>query len=759
MSENDEEAQDGRAGPAGSQGTGPEPEAAPADARRRHADLSLDITEADHRYYVLDSPTISDIDYDTKMRELRALEEQYPDLRTPDSPTQTVHGTVSTLFTPVEHLERLLSLDNVFSDEDLGGWADRVTRLGGTGPYLCELKIDGLAINLVYRDGALVKAATRGDGRTGEDVTPNIRTISSIPTRLKGSGHPAVLEVRGEVFMPVEAFGKLNESLLDAGKLAFANPRNSAAGSLRQKDPRVTASRALDAIIHGIGRVEGSLDETGISGPAGEAGISGPAGEAGISGPAGEAGISGTAAGPGEGGHLEGAPDTQSGWYERLRGWGLPVSGLYQVVPDMAGVREYIGYYNEHRHDPPYEIDGVVVKVDQIAQQHVLGSTSRAPRWAIAYKYPPEEVTTRLLDIRVNVGRTGRVTPFAVMEPVKVSGSTVDRATLHNADEIKRKGVLIGDMVILRKAGDVIPEVLGPVADLRTGTEREFEFPTACPACGTVLDREEDEVDWRCPNTRACPAQLRERIFHLAGRGAFDIEVLGYEAVGALLDCGLVADEGDVFALTAERLETCPFFMVKQGTLSANATRLLANLAVARTRPLWRILVALSIRHVGPTAARALAAEFGSVAAIEAASVDALAAVDGVGPTIAASLRDWFTVDWHQAIVAKWRNAGVRLEDEGFDPTRAAARLLAGVSVVITGTLEGFSRDEAGEAVRQAGGKVTSSVSKKTDFVVAGENAGSKYDKAVELGVTILDEAAFRVLLDQGPDAVRPGTS
>jgi DNA ligase (NAD+) len=361
-----------------------------------------------------------------------------------------------------------------------------------------------------------------------------------------------------------------------------------------------------------------------------------------------------------------------------------------------------------------------------------------------------------LLDIRVNVGRTGRVTPFAVMEPVKVSGSTVDRATLHNADELKRKGVLIGDMVILRKAGDVIPEVLGPVADLRTGAEREFEFPAACPSCGTPLAREEDEVDWRCPNTRSCPAQLRERLFHVAGRGAFDIEVLGFEAVSALLDCGLVADEGDLFALTAGQLETCAFFVVKQGTLSANATRLLANLEQARTRPLWRILVALSIRHVGPTAARALAAEFGSLEAIEAGGVDALAAVDGVGPTIAASVHDWFTVDWHRAIIAKWRDAGVRLEDAGFDPSRAAARVLAGVSVVITGSLAGFSREEAAEAVRQAGGKVTSSVSKKTDFVVAGENTGSKYDKAVELGVTILDEPAFRLLLTQGADSLRP---
>jgi len=705
------------------------PDAAPADARRRHADLSLEITEADHRYYVLDSPTISDIEYDTKMRELRGLEDRYPDLRTPDSPTQTVHGTVATLFTPVEHLERLLSLDNVFADQDLGGWADRAARLGGAGPYLCELKIDGLAIDLVYRDGALVKAATRGDGRTGEDVTPNIRTISSIPARLAGDGWPAVLEVRGEVFMPVEAFAKLNESLLDAGRSAFANPRNSAAGSLRQKDPRITASRALDAIVHGIGSVVPGGRPPGIP--------------------------------PRPGGPIppdppwEGAPDTQSGWYERLGGWGLPVSKLYRVVLDMAGVRDYIAHYAEHRHDPPYQIDGVVVKIDQIALQRLLGSTSRAPRWAIAFKYPPEEVTTRLLEIKENVGRTGRVTPYAVMEPVKVSGSTVDRATLHNADEVKRKGVLIGDMVILRKAGDVIPEILGPVADLRTGAEREYRFPTVCPTCGTTLAKEEDEVDWRCPNTRSCPAQLRERLFHLAGRGAFDIEVLGYEAVSALLDCGLVTDEGDLFALIAERLETCPFFMVKQGTLSANATRLLANLAEARTRPLWRILVALSIRHVGPTAARALAAEFGSLDAIEAASADALAAVDGVGPTIAASLRDWFTEDWHRAIVAKWREAGVRLADPDFDPHRAAARLLAGVSVVITGTLPGFSRDEASEAVRAAGGKVTSSVSKKTDFVVAGENAGSKYDKAVELGVPILDEDAFRVLVDQGPDAVR----
>jgi DNA ligase (NAD+) len=674
---------------------------------------------------VLDSPLISDAEYDALMRELRELEERYPELRTPDSPTQHVGGAISTLFTAVEHLERLLSLDNVFTDPDLGAWADRAARLGGTGPYLCELKIDGLAIDLVYRNGVLARAATRGDGRTGEDVTPNIRTISSIPARLSGSGYPAVLEVRGEVFLSAEAFGKLNESLLEAGKPAFANPRNSAAGSLRQKDPRVTATRALDAILHGIGRVEGSGGDS----------------------------ISGSAAGPGQSGHLEGAPDTQSGWYERLRGWGLPVSDLYKVVPDMAGVREYIAYYAEHRHDPAYEIDGVVVKIDQLEVQRQLGATSRAPRWAIAYKYPPEEVTTRLLDIRVNVGRTGRVTPFAVMAPVKVSGSTVEMATLHNADEVARKGVLIGDMVVLRKAGDVIPEVVGPVGDLRTGTERAFEFPVVCPECGTPLSREEDEVDWRCPNTRSCPAQLRERLFHVAGRGAFDIEVLGYEAVTALLDCGLVADEGDLFALTEDQLATCPFFVNKQGGLSMNSGKLLANLAEARSRPLWRILVALSIRHVGPTAARALAAEFGSLDAIMAAGADQLAAVEGVGPTIAESVVEWFGVDWHGAIVDKWRSAGVRLAEEGFDPSRAAHRVLAGVTVVITGSLAESTRDEAAEAVRQAGGKVTASVSKKTDFVVAGENAGSKYDKAVELGVPVLDEAGFRVLLEQGPEA------
>ena len=451
-------------------------------------------------------------------------------------------------------------------------------------------------------------------------MTLNVRTISSIPSRLAGPDVPGVLEVRGEVFFPEAAFGTAERvGFEEAGKPAFANPRNAAAGSLRQKDPRVTASRALDAIVHGIGRVVGS-DGDGDGDSDGQ--------------------ISGAAAGPSEGGHLEGAPDTQSGWYERLRGWGLPVSDRYKIFSELADVQAFIDYYSDpgHRHETPYEIDGVVVKIDSLEVQRALGATSRAPRWAIAYKYPPEEVTTRLLDIKVNVGRTGRVTPFAVMEPVKVSGSTVESATLHNEDEIKRKGVLIGDMVILRKAGEVIPEVVGPVADLRTGGEREFEFPRECPSCGTTLARDEGEADWRCPNTVSCPAQLRERLFHLASRGALDIEVLGYEAVVALLDCGLAADEGDLFALTQDKLATCPFFVNKAGGLKVNARLLLMNLDDARTRPLWRILVALSIRHVGPTAARALADAFGSVDAIAAASPDALAIVDGVGPTIAASV-------------------------------------------------------------------------------------------------------------------------
>jgi DNA ligase (NAD+) len=698
-------------------------------ARQRHAQLAVEITEHNHRYHVLDAPIISDAGYDALMRELRELEDRYPELRTPDSPTQKVGDVISTDFAPVEHLERLLSLDNAFSPEELDAWAARTERLAGTdavGPYLCELKIDGLAVALVYRDGALVRAATRGDGVTGEDVTPNIRTIAAAPARLAGAGWPQTLEVRGEVYLPVAAFHRLNERQAEAGKPLYVNPRNTAAGSLRQKDPRVTATRPLSLIVHGLA-VPGAGVDSGMPVPEDEA-------------------VPDT------------VPTTQSGWYERMREWGLPVSDVYKVVNSLDQVREHIGYYAEHRHDPPYEIDGVVVKLDRLEVQRSLGATSRAPRWAIAYKYPPEEVTTRLLDIRVNVGRTGRVTPFAVMEPVKVSGSTVDRATLHNADELARKGVLIGDMVVLRKAGDVIPEVVAPVVDLRSGSERAFEFPAECPECGTTLVREDAGVDWRCPNARSCPAQLRERLFHLAGRGALDIEVLGYEAAMALLDSGLVTDEGDVFALTAEKLATCPFFVNKQGGLTVNAAKLLRNLEEARHRPLWRILVALSIRHVGPTAARALATAFGSVDAIAAATPEQLVEVEDVGPTIAASIREWFGVDWHAAIVAKWRAAGVDMGTARPRPGPAAgesagAGPLAGITVVLTGTLAGRTRDEAAEAIVRQGGKVAGSVSKKTDFVVAGTSPGSKYDRALALGIPVLDEAGLGLLLDQGPAA------
>ena len=695
----------------------PSPPSADSAAKHRHADLAEQVADANHRYHVLDSPVISDAEYDTLVRELRQLEETYPELRTPDSPTQQVGGDVIAVgFAPVRHLERLFSLDNAFSPEELDNWFARAERLGGGGPFLCELKIDGLAVDLVYEEGVLVRAATRGDGVTGEDVTANVRTIAAAPVKLAGTGWPSTLEVRGEVFLPVAAFHELNERQAQAGKPPYVNPRNTAAGSLRQKDPAVTATRPLGLILHGVGAIAGERAQR---------------------------------------------PTSQSGWYDQMRAWGLPVSELYQVVEDFDGVRGYIAHYAEHRHDPPYEIDGVVVKLDQVAVQATLGFTSRAPRWAIAYKYPPEEVTTRLLDIRVNVGRTGRVTPFAVMTPVKVSGSVVERATLHNQDEVARKGVLIGDMVVLRKAGDVIPEVVAPVLDLRDGSERAFEFPTRCPSCDTALSREETEVDWRCPNTRSCPAQLVERIYHIASRGAFDIEVLGGKAAFALLDDGLVADEGDVFGLTADDLARSPFFVTIGGVLTANATSLLRNLDEARTRPLWRVLVALSIRHVGPTAARALATAFGSIDAISAASAQTLMLVDEVGPTIANSIIDWFSVGWHQEIVAKWRAAGVRLADPDFtgqgpgvEPADGGAgRPLSGVTVVLTGTLAELTRDEAAEAIQAQGGKVSGSVSKKTSFVVAGDNPGSKLDKAESLGVPVLDEAGLRVLLDQGPEA------
>ena len=679
----------------------------PVDARERHLDLSTTIDEHQYRYFVLDAPTIGDSQYDALMRELQGLEERYPALRTPDSPTQRVGGTYSTLFTAVPHLERMLSLDNALTDEELAAWAERIERELGAGAveYLCEPKIDGLAISLVYEGGRLVRAATRGDGRTGEDVTLNVRTIADVPERLSGKKVPELLEVRGEVFFTVEAFTQVNESMMEQGKTPFANPRNAAAGSLRQKDPRVTASRPLRVILHGVGARQGFEMRR------------------------------------------------QSEAYEQLKALGLPTSPRWKVLPDLAGVREYIGYYAQHRHDVEHEIDGVVVKVDSVAVQRRLGNTSRAPRWAIAFKYPAETATTTLREIRVNVGRTGRVTPYAVLEPIFVGGVTVTNATLHNANDVVRRGVLIGDTVIVRRAGDVIPEIVGPVVEKRDGSEVPFTMPTKCPECGSKLaPAKEGDVDIRCPNTRSCPAQLRERLFHVAGRGALDIEVLGYKAGMALLESGILTDEGDLFDLDAERLARSDFFVNLDGSLSTNAGKLLANLEDAKERPLWRVLVALSIRHVGPTAAQALAAHFGSLDAILGASTEELASVEGVGTTIAESLREWFTVDWHREVVEKWRAAGVRLAEERVD---TGPKPLAGLTVVVTGTLEGYSREDATEVVTSRGGKVTGSVSKKTDFVVVGDSPGSKYDKAVSLGVPVLDEAGFGVLLSDGPDAAR----
>ncbi|GAB4912779.1 NAD-dependent DNA ligase LigA [Mycobacterium avium] len=683
-----------------------EADSVPPEVRRQWQELAETVREHQFRYYIKDAPIISDAEFDALFNELLALEERHPELRVADSPTQLVGGAgFATDFAEAAHLERMLSLDDVFDTDELIAWSNRVENEIGKDPhYLCELKIDGVALSLVYRDGRLERAATRGDGRVGEDVTLNARTIDDVPERLSPSDDfpvPALLEVRGEVFFLLADFEALNASLVEDGKAPFANPRNSAAGSLRQKNPAVTARRKLRMICHGIGRTEGF------------------------------------------------SPKTQHEAYTALSVWGLPVAEQTARVRGLAAVQERIGYWGEHRYELQHEIDGVVVKVDDVALQRRLGATSRAPRWAVAYKYPPQEAQTKLLDIRVNVGRTGRVTPFAFMTPVKVAGSTVGLATLHNAAEVKRKGVLIGDTVMIRKAGDVIPEVLGPVVDLRDGTEREFVMPTTCPECGTPLaPAKEGDADIRCPNARSCPAQLRERVFHVAGRGALDIEGLGYEAATALLTAGVIADEGDLFALTEDDLLRTELFRTKAGTLSANGTRLLQNLQKAKKVALWRVLVALSIRHVGPTAARALATEFGDLDSIMSASTERLAAVEGVGPTIAAALTEWFTVDWHRAIVDKWRAAGVRMADERDASVRGT---LEGLTVVVTGSLAGFSRDDAKEAILARGGKAAGSVSKKTDYVVAGDSPGSKYDKAVELGVPILDEDGFRKLLAEGP--------
>ncbi len=683
------------------------------DPREEHRLIAEEIEDARYRYFVLDSPTLDDADYDRRLRRLQELEEELPELRTPDSPTQKVGGAVSTEFTAVDHLRRMESLDNAFSFEELESWHARLARDGVEKPdLLCELKVDGLAINLLYEGGRLKRALTRGDGTTGEDVTPNVRTIESVPDRLTGTDEfpvPDLIEVRGEVFLPVEAFERLNDSLLEAGKAPFANPRNSAAGSLRQKDPRVTATRALDMVCHGIGERRGF------------------------------------------------EPKAQSHAYEALQAWGLPVSDKVKVVPTLKDVEAYIENAGEHRHTiVPYEIDGVVVKVDDVSLQRRLGSTSRAPRWAIAFKYPPEEVNTKLLEIRVNVGRTGRVTPYGVMEPTLVAGSTVENATLHNAHEVRRKDVRPGDTVILRKAGDVIPEILGPVLALRPEGLPAWVMPTECPSCGTTLaEQKEGDKDLRCPNHEKCPGQVRERVFFVAGRNAFDIEGLGYEAATALLDAEVITNEGDVFDLDADKLRRAPLFTrapkKDEGdapVLSANGQRLLDNLGARLQVPLWRVLVALSIRHVGPSAARALAQEFGSMAAIRAASEAELAAAEGVGPTIAEAVIEWFKEPWHVEIVDKWEAAGVSMADQRDE---SIDRTLEGLTIVVTGSLVDFSRDSAKEAILSRGGKAAGSVSKKTDYVVAGESAGSKADKAEQLGVPILDEDGFKALLAEGP--------
>ncbi|MDQ6752315.1 MAG: NAD-dependent DNA ligase LigA [Actinomycetota bacterium] len=713
-------------------------EVPPEELRDEYETLADNVRKYRFAYYNDDAPLVADAEFDRVYRRLEELEALHPELVTNDSPTQEVGGEVSAAFTAVQHLARMYSLEDVFSLEELQVWISRaqasVDKMGGQPEprWLTELKIDGLAVNLLYRDGKLIRAATRGDGTTGEDITHNVLTLKDIPRQLRGRNLPAEMEIRGEVFIASKDFLRLNETMVEAGKAPFANPRNAAAGSLRQKDPSVTAQRPLSMYVHGIGAREG----------------------------------------------LE--TDSQSATYELLKSWGMPISPYFRVLDSYEEVLEFIAHYGEHRHDLIHEIDGIVVKVDSFATQRALGYTSRVPRWSVAYKYAPEEVHTKLLDILVNVGRTGHVTPYGVMEPVKVAGSTVEMATLHNQDVVRAKGVKIGDIVVLRKAGDVIPEIVGPVMALREAQVppvRDFVMPTHCPSCGTELAPAKDgDVDIRCPNARSCPSQLRERIFHLAGRGAFDIEALGWEAAIALTQPAApetppLTNEANIFALTPEDLadvriprekkvrgevqgtELVPYFYSKATAKkpsepTANTQKLFRELEKAKTQPLWRVLVALSIRHVGPTASRALATAFGSMDAIRAASEEQLAQVDGVGPIIAAALKEWFAEDWHRHIVDSWAAAGVRMADE---VDASTPRTLEGLTIVVTGSLPNFSRDEAKEAIITRGGKAAGSVSKSTSYVVAGENAGTKLDKAEQLGLTVLDEDGFVKLLAEGP--------
>ena len=671
-----------------------------ASARQRIDELTQEIRDHQFKYYVLDKPTITDAQFDALLAELTALEAKHPELRADDSPTLNIGGGFATSFEQHDHIEKMMSLDNVFDLTELTTWFERTEKETPVKQWLCELKVDGLAINLLYESGNLTRALTRGNGVTGEDVTLNVKTIKNLPHTLSGKNIPSLIEVRGEVFFPLDAFAELNASLEESGKPLFANPRNGAAGSLRQKDPRITAQRPLSVVVHGIGACEGATFAS------------------------------------------------QSDAYEMLKSWGLPTSERYRVLKNRKEVTEFISEYEKHRHDIEHEIDGVVIKVNQFDQQNALGFTSRAPKWAIAFKYPPEEVTTRLLDIKVSVGRTGRVTPFAFMEPVKVAGSTVTNATLHNAQEVVRKGILIGDVVVIRKAGDVIPEVLGPVIEKRTGSEKPFIMPTHCPDCGSELRAiSEGDIDIRCPNTQFCPAQLRERIYYIGSRAALDIDVLGYESAQALLSDKIIDDESDLFDLTAEKLSKSEFFQKKDGTAGANAEKLLIALEKAKSRPLWRTLVALSIRHVGPTAAQSLASTFGSIEAIASASAQELAQVDGVGATIADSLIDWFSQAWHREIITQWTNAGVTTINVVGE---SAPQTLAGLTFVVTGGLVDFTRDGIAEVIALHGGKSSSSVSKKTDYLLVGADPGSKLAKAQELGVAIIDEAQFKKLLARG---------
>ncbi|MDR1386800.1 MAG: NAD-dependent DNA ligase LigA [Propionibacteriaceae bacterium] len=680
-----------------------------AQARRRHAELSAVIEEQRWNYYVLDDPTMTDGQFDRLMRQLEELESAWPELVGPDSPTQRVGPPPGASLAAVRHPSVMLSLDNAFDYDEVEAWNQRLVHLVGQpavaqSGFLCEAKIDGLAVDLVYQDGRLVQAATRGDGRVGEDVTANVWTIAAVPRRLSG-GPDGLIEIRGEVFLPLAGFHQLNRQLEEAGRKTFANPRNAAAGSLRLKDPQLTAERPLTFLCHGLGL--GSV----------------PA-------------------------------ERLSQVYQRLRDWGLPTSPETRPAQDVEQVLAWVEELGRRRHQLSHEIDGAVVKVDQLDLQARLGATIRAPRWAIAYKFPPVEVITKLLDIRVNVGRTGRVTPYAVMEPVQVAGSTVEMATLHNAAEVERKGVLIGDSVVLRKAGDVIPEVLGPVLADRDGSQRAFVMPDHCPDCGHQLRPERaGDADLRCPNQRACPAQVRQRLVHLASRAALDIEGLGERAAQALLADGVLSDEGGLFDLTAESLLGCALFRNLDGSLSAVGAKLLEQLEQAKTKPFERFLIGLSIRHLGKGVAPQVAAALGGVEALAQASVERLTEIEGVGPIVAEAVVEWFAVDWHRRIVDRWRAAGALA---GPAPREEAElpQTLAGLSIVVTGALPGVSRDQAAAAIVARGGKVTGAVSRRTDLVVAGDNPGTKLAKAEALGRPVLGAAAWAELLEQGPAAL-----